>query len=45
MAFFLDERAGGVVRVASHSGNNPDTATETITWSKFVEDFSKIREF
>jgi hypothetical protein len=31
---------GGVVRVASHSGSNPDTATETITWSKFVEDFS-----
>jgi len=31
---------GGVVRVASHSGNNPDTATETITWSKYVEDFS-----
>lgn len=31
---------GGVVRVASHTGSNPDTATETITWSKLVEDFS-----
>lgn len=31
---------GGVVRVASHTGSNPDTATETITWSKYVEDFS-----
>ena len=33
-------QTGGVVRVASHTGNNPDTDTETITWSKFVEDFS-----
>lgn len=31
---------GGVVRIPSHSGNNPDTATETITWTKIVEDFS-----
>ncbi len=31
---------GGTVRVASHTGNNPDTSTKTITWSKFVEDFS-----
>ena len=31
---------GGTVRVASHTGSNPDTGTETITWSKLVEDFS-----
>lgn len=31
---------GASVRVASHSGSNPDTNTETITWTKFVEDFS-----
>jgi len=31
---------GGVVRVAEHSGSNPDTSTEALSWSKFVEDFS-----
>lgn len=31
---------GGTVRVASHTGSNPDTASATITWSKYVEDFS-----
>ena len=31
---------GGTVRAATHTGSNPDTATETITWNKFVEDFS-----
>lgn len=31
---------GGTVRVAAHTGSNPDTNTETITWSKYVEDFS-----
>ena len=30
----------GVVRVASHTGSNPDTSTETISWAKFVEPFS-----
>ena len=31
---------GGTVRVASHTGDNPATDTETISWNKFVEDFS-----
>lgn len=39
--FPIRQAAGGaVVRVASHSGSNPDTNSETISWSKFVEDFS-----
>ena len=39
--FPIRQAAGGaVVRVASHSGSNPDTNSETITWNKFVEDFS-----
>lgn len=39
--FPIRQAAGGaVVRVAAHTGSNPDTSTETITWSKLVEDFS-----
>ena len=39
--FPIRQTAGGaVIRVAAHTGSNPDTNTETITWSKFVEDFS-----
>jgi len=39
--FPIRQAAGGaVVRAALHTGTNPDTDTETITWSKFVEDFS-----
>lgn len=39
--FTIRQAAGGaVVRAALHTGSNPDTLSETITWSKFVEDFS-----
>jgi hypothetical protein len=30
----------GVVRVAEHTGARGDSASETISWSKFVEPFS-----
>ena len=38
--FPIRQAAGnGTVRVPKHNGNNPDSGTETISWTKLVESF------